>query len=161
MLLRAKIKINRASNRIIPGYSVCGGACKTCALSGLRRGQSTKTHKCHKTGQKWKITSAMDCQSTNVIYKITCTKCVDFVYIGQTSRKLCQRMNDHRSYIHRKDITKATGEHFNLRGHSIENFRVLAIEKVSPVGDQELIELRESLWISNYDSIAFGANSRE
>ena len=39
--------------------------------------------------------------------------------------------------------------------------QVVAIEKVLPLGDNELRERRESLWITRYDSIAFGANTRE
>ena len=148
-------------SRVVHGYSVCKSLCMACPLSGLGPGQRTKTHTCHRTGQKWNITSAMNCQSSNVIYRITCNKCIGFVYIGQTSRKLCQRLTDHRGYIKRKDISKATGAHFNLRGHTIEDLRAVAIEKVFPLGDQEQRERRESLWISRYDSIAFGANSRE
>ena len=37
---------------------------------------------------------------------------------------------------------------------------VVGIERVLPLGDEELLNTRESLWINNYDSIQFGANSR-
>ena len=159
-LFRAKIKIKRTSTRRVNGFSVCKQLCMTCPMTGLNPGQKVKKHTCHKTGETWNITSALDCQSSNVIYRITCKKCKFFVYIGMTTRKLCQRMNDHRGYIRRNEDT-ATGRHFNLKGHSIADLQVVAIERVSPAGDQELIELRESLWISRYDSVTFGANTRE
>ena len=159
-LFRAKIKIKRTSTRRVNGFSVCKQLCMTCPMTGLNPGQKVKKHTCHKTGETWNITSALDCQSSNVIYRITCKKCKFFVYIGMTTRKLCQRMNDHRGYIRRNEDT-ATGRHFNLKGHSIADLQVVAIEKVFPTGDQELIELRESLWIARYDSVTFGANTRE
>ena len=50
--------------------------------------------------------------------------------------------------------------HFNSKGHSIEDLQAIAIEKVLPTNNDELRKKRESLWISRYDSVAFGANSR-
>ena len=37
---------------------------------------------------------------------------------------------------------------------------VTGIERVLPHDDEELLTTRESLWINNYDSIQFGANTR-
>jgi hypothetical protein len=39
-----------------------------------------------------------DCSSTNVIYLITCNHC-RFQYVGQTGRKLRDRISEHRRAI--------------------------------------------------------------
>ena len=160
MLIRAKVQTTRRSTRLTPGYSVCRRTCMACALSGLRPGEKVTSHKCQRTGQEWDITSSLDCQTKNVINKITCAKprC-KFVYVGETSRKFCERLTDHRGYIKNKKLHTPVGHHFNQKGHKIDDLQALAIEKVQPVDDL-LRKRRESLWISRLDSISFGANSR-
>ena len=100
--------------------------------------------------------------TTSVLYKLTCKKpqCSDWVYIGQTGRKFKDRLAEHRQSIHKKDLTKPAGHHFNQRGHSIEDLQAIAFEKVLPV-DRMLREQRESMWISRHQSRIFGGNSRE
>ena len=100
---------------------------------------------------------------SNVIYKITCKKprCQSFVYIGGTSRKFCQRLTDHRGYVHRKYLQTPVGHHFNQKGHCIQDLQAVAIEKVLPVNDHLRRKRRESMWINRYDSISFGANTKD
>ena len=38
---------------------------------------------------------------------------------------------------------------------------VTGIEKVLPLGNDQLRKIRESYWINQYDSISYGANTRE
>ena len=161
MLIRAKVQMKRSSKRPKHGYSVCRKLCMACPLAGVGPGKKIDTHKCLKTGQSWNITSTLDCQSANVIYKLSCKKpnC-SWVYIGETSRKFCQRLTDHRGYIHRKDLSKPAGHHFNQKGHSIQDLQAYAFEKVLPI-DNMLRKQRESMWISRYDSISLGANNRD
>ena len=161
ILIRAKFKAKKSRpKRRNLGYMLCNRSCKACALSGLRPGQKVTKHKSNKSGQEWNITSSMNCQTSNVVYRITCKKCPSFVYIGETSRRFCQRLTDHRGYIHRRDLETPIGKHFNLRGHSVEDFQAIAIEKVLPENNNMLRKQREKLWINRYDSVQFGANSR-
>ena len=51
-------------------------------------------------------------------------------YIGKTERTLKDKISEHLGHIRNKNITQATGYHFNLSGHSQDNFRVTLLEKV-------------------------------
>ena len=51
-------------------------------------------------------------------------------YIGETKRTLRPRLAEHRGYVTKKHIDKATGEHFNLPGHTVANMKISVIEQV-------------------------------
>ena len=66
--------------------------------------------------------------------------------------------------ITQKRLNHPIGEHFNLPGHSknpVADLLPLAIERVLPKGDHTLRKQRESYWINQYDSITYGANTRD
>ena len=122
----------------------------------------TTEHKCLRTGRTWDITSAIDCNTRNVIYKLRCQRCPEWVYIGETERRFCDRLTDHRGYVSRKVLNHPIGHHFNQEGHDITDMIPLTIEKVYPEGNDLLCKRREKLWILRYDAVNFeGANSRE
>ena len=102
----------------------CGTNCTACPY--IREGKRIKIN-----GQEWKINGDLHCKSFNVIYAVVCKKenCRE-VYIGETKRFLKFRLDNHRGYIVNKHLTEATGEHFNLPGHSLADISVTAIEKV-------------------------------
>ena len=79
----------------------------------------------------WQITKNVNCQSSNIIYLIECSKehCKKR-YIGETGRSLQNRIADHHGYIVNEHVNTATGHHFNTPGHSVSNLRVTIIEKV-------------------------------
>ena len=155
MLVRAKLSTKRKSKRRIAGYRYCGGMCVTCALS-----EKTSFHKNNKTGEKWKIHSLLDCKSSNVVYKISCRKCPTFTYIGETSGQFSTRVREHKGYITQKKVDHPIGKHFNTSGHSVADMLPIAIEQVLPKGDTLKRRRRERLWITRYDSIECGANSK-
>ena len=68
---------------------------------------------------------------------------------------------------HIRNIKKNIGDignHFNLRGHSIADLVVVAIERVNhrnPKKRDGLRKVRESLWIDRYDAVEFGSNTRD
>ena len=100
-----------------------------------------------------------------MIYKLGCDSdkrvCKLFNYEGKTKRELRVRINEHRSAINRK-TPGYLNDHFT-RGHGktpAAYLTVTGIERVLPHDDEELLTTRESLWINNYDSIQFGANTR-
>ena len=69
--------------------------------------QITSTIQSLITKIQYPITHTMCCDSHNSIYLINCTKCHK-QYVGQTSRKLKTRLNEHRSDI------KLNKKHHNL-----------------------------------------------
>ena len=158
-LVRARVSNKRRSSRLKNGYSPCKQACKLCWIS-----KSTTTHSCKRLKKTWKISAPIDCNTRNVIYKLSCNKagCQKWFYIGETKRRLCLRINDHRSTIYRKSLKHSVGRHFAKgHGHKPEAFlEVTGIERVLPHGNDLLRKRRESYWINQYNATKFGANSR-
>ena len=79
----------------------------------------------------WNINQKLDCNTSNIIYIIECTKdnCKS-IYIGESERPLRKRTLEHKGYIQNHMLDKATGEHFNMPGHDITCMKVSIIEKV-------------------------------
>ena len=87
--------------------------------------------------------------SIYMIYITTCTQCKK-QYIGMTKRRLVDRIKEHSSDI-RITKDKVSGTHYNLPGHSIDNFKVQVLEKVVPNNTQMLLS-RESYWINRFQT---------
>jgi hypothetical protein len=100
---------------------------------------SSKTRECYKIHGKF------NCQSTYVIYLITCAEC-NIQYVGQTSTTLNSRMSSHRHDI-RHQLDKPVSKHFsndNSR-HNIRNMQITVID----YGPHDVTSrhLRETSWI--------------
>jgi len=65
------------------------------------------------------IPSQFDCNSKDPIYIISCAEC-NKLYVGQTSRMLKERLNNHRSDIKLNKNT-AVSKHFNDIGHALKD----------------------------------------
>ena len=158
ILIQAKLP-KRKTSRKTGGFYPCGRFCALCQVSGKHT-----THQNLVTGQVWSINRRIDCLTTNVVYKITCRKCAFFLYIGMTSRRFCDRVQEHRSYIYAalsgKAIEQPTGVHFSQNGHDARDMLAVAIEEVIPKNDIRILEQREKYWIMKYEAVEFGANSR-
>ena len=101
---------------------------------------------------KWDITKRVNWATTNCVYLIECQKqyCKQR-YIGETNRELRERISEHRGYIYNKVTSQATGDHFNLPGHS--DMKVMVIEKVK-VNDESYRKERESYHIKKFNTYA-------
>jgi len=87
----------------------------------------------------------MSCESCNIIYLITCNKYYQ-QYIGQTYRKLKDRLNDHRCNIKlHKNTTIAVD--FNNPLHDISTLSITPIEQINSKSTTELLH-REQFWIT-------------
>lgn len=71
------------------------------------------------------VKGQISCKTTNLIYLITCTACRQ-QYVGETGRKLTDRLCDHRSAILLRKNTPIA-HHFNLPNHSINNLKIMGI----------------------------------
>ena len=159
LLVRAKVAKGRSSSRVKnKGFKRCERACEMCIHS---RDDLVKEHTCLMTGQKWQISSPLTCVSRNVVYRITCRKCPEFCYIGETQRRACDRFSDHRSYATTNRVDQPTGLHFSDKTHTTFDMNFLPIEKVFPEGDAALRKIREGEWIRRYDSTVYGQNKRK
>ena len=88
-----------------------------------------KIHK-NTENKTWRIKQNLSCESYNVIYLLECQKCGQR-YVGTTGRQLKHRLADHRGYMNNQVVSKATGEHFNLPGHSLANLKVTILEQTT------------------------------
>ena len=75
------------------------------------------------------ITGKLDCNSTNIVYLIECKKCEE-QYVGETSKPLKTRLNNHVSDINGYKGT-SIAEHFNQLDHNgVEDLQITPILQV-------------------------------
>jgi hypothetical protein len=64
----------------------------------------------------------MNCNTSNVIYCISCNLCKDIYYIGESERKVSTRIKEHirdiKNFIAYTRYSSVVAEHFNLLGHN-------------------------------------------
>ena len=150
-LVRAKV--SRSNNRIhrdLKGMKKCG-KCVSCSY--VIEGKSIKTNKF-----TWKINKQVNCNSSNVVYLLKCDKenC-RMEYIGETERPFKQRINEHIGYAKNNHLSKTTGHHFNLPGHTWKNMTFTIIEKVKE-SDTIYRQEREKFFINKFGTYHKGMN---
>ena len=64
-----------------------------------------------------------NCNSSNVTYFLTCTRCSMGNYIGETKTPFRLRFNNHKSSIRRHLSGLPVSEHFNSPNHSLSDLR--------------------------------------
>lgn len=133
----------------------------TTPATQLPKISTNKTNKCHHprcatcnhlntsnyftsttTRKSYRIRHPFTCNSKNIIYLITCSKCKK-QYIGNTRNSLRERINHHRSSIFTKD-QRYVSTHFNFNDHNINNLTVQIIDTTTPNNLRNL----ESFWIN-------------
>ena len=106
----------------------------------------------------WKLSQQITCESNNLVYMICCQKeTCQMNYIGESERRLKDRIAEHIGYIRTKKQNQATGHHFNLPGHSLADFKVIALEKVKS-SDPFYRKERESYLIRKFNTFYKGMN---
>ena len=136
--------------------------CATCAgIQPLRFFLSSLTLR------QYTVISACDlsCSTTNVIYLISCAKC-DQQYIGETKRKVSERLSGHRSSF-RKHANTFIARHFNLPAHTVDDIRIQPIEHItqSPGETEQDVSIRrldrERFWMLELGTMyPYGLNDR-
>ena len=77
--------------------------------------------------------------------------------VGST-RPCRERSTEHRGAVKNNHDT-AVGQHFNLPGHSLDDFSFLAFEK-GKNKDPFVVEAREHYWIQKYRALDQGISRR-
>ena len=108
------------------------------------------------TNFKININKSVDCSTKNIIYLLGCRKCPQ-QYIGETERSLRERFSEHKGYVNTQNMTKATGIHFNKKGHSISDMQISIVEKVLNQ-DPQFRKQREKMYIQKFNSNYKGLN---
>ena len=89
-----------------------------------------------------RITDHFDCLTPNVIYCIQCTAC-NHLYVGETGRRLADRIREHIRDIGLNDNTKPVSRHFNSANHNIHHLIVFGLCLISGTNvDRKSKEMR-------------------
>ena len=124
------------------GCRVCPSVrCKVCKY--LTTGTSFTSCR---NGKRFTIHESITCKTSNVVYLVTCKRCA-MQYVGETSRPLADRVNDHLSCIRLRKKTPV-GLHFNLPGHRLTDFSVTGIERFPENSAAEFRKTKETTWQS-------------
>ena len=154
-LVRAKVSNKTSSypKRFLKGMKRCGTSCTACPY--IKEGKTLKIN-----NKEWNINRQLTCDSYNVVYAIICKKekC-NLVYIGETKRMLKYRLAEHRGYVTNGVTSQATGEHFNMPGHSLADLSVTIIEQTYRKNSEYRKE-RESYFIRRFDTFYNGINKQ-
>ena len=143
-------------------YRCNGRRCATCAVI-----QPLRFFRSSLTLLQYTVISACDlsCSTINVIYLISCAKC-DQQYVGETKRKVSERLSGHRSSI-RKHANTFIARHFNLPGHTVDDIRIQPIEHItqSPGETEQDVTIRrldrERFWMLELGTMyPYGLNDR-
>ena len=140
--------------RNLKGMTKCNKIyCRTCPF--IKEGKKIEINK----KENWYINKAVNCNSNNIVYLIECTKenCTNSRYIGETKRNLRHRFGEHRGYVMNNHTDQATGAHYNLPGHSVENMKITILEKVKILSDAYRKE-RELYFINKLNTYYKGLN---
>jgi hypothetical protein len=153
-IIRAKVAPSARPTRYQNGMRKCG-KCLACSYVLEVKKIQGKDYR----GKKfiWSIGREHNCNSKNIIYLLQCDKdhCKKN-YIGMT-KDLRERIYQHVGYARNKMITQATGEHFNLPGHSMHNMKFTVLEQVKS-SDPLYAREREKLVIRKFNSFHDGIN---
>ena len=164
-----KIKRDTLYGLNLPGLSdKCGKPrCKTC-----QHIRTTRTIT-DPNGNLISLHDQLNCQSKNVIYVIECSNC-GIRYVGETSQKLKDRVNQHRSDINCKR-SKVIATHFSQNCPDRNFLKITPVEKVprlipeaySPAtlmeySDEVRLYKREQAWMRRLKTLhPRGLNQRE
>ena len=102
-----------------------------------------------------KLTSA-NCLTTNIIYMLGCKRCPQ-QYVGESERSLKERVLEYKGYVSNNILTKATGAHFNQKGHSVNDMEITIIEKIFNQ-DPQFRKQREKMFINKFNTRYKGIN---
>ena len=118
----------------------------------------TRLMKATATDAVVEIKGELNCQTSGIIYCITCKKCM-LQYIGTSKLTAQARLSQHVGYIRNKNLNQPTGKHFNGRGHSLSDMSFVILEKVYSK-DTLLREERESHYIRLFNTKYKGLNTK-
>ena len=80
-------------------------------------------------------------------------------YIGESERKLKDRICEHLGYINTRNTSQLAGHHFNLPGHNKHDMKVTILEKqfqIDPLYRKE----RKSFLIRKFNTFHRGMNKK-
>ena len=145
-LVRAKVESRKPRDLVLGTVECSSRRCEVCKyMDGNSRFKSSHDDK------SYSINYNLNCNSSYVVYLITCKKC-SLQYVGSTTTKFRLRFNNHKSRIRRHGmLTQAEKRaddllyrHFCGEGHNgLSDVKIQLIDRVN--GEQQLRE-KEGQW---------------
>ena len=87
---------------------------------------------------------------------LTYKKC-GIKYVGTSGRQMKHRLADHRGYIFNQVVSRTTGAHFNLPGHSLADLSITILEQTKSRDPEYRME-REKYFIQKFNTFNEGLN---
>jgi hypothetical protein len=125
----------------------CNKPCKACDYVLI-----TSSFHSGITGQIYKILQNINCNTTHLIYLITCSLC-GIQYVGETKNTLKTRLYGHLSDI-RTRKNKSVSNHFNSSDHSMSDLTIMGIDSSPKLSDLSTRLKKEKFWIQQLRCIA-------
>nr|XP_054749718.1 uncharacterized protein LOC129255387 [Lytechinus pictus] len=130
-LVRSKLPPNQPADA--PGTSQCGRPrCNTCPY--VMRGDVIQGPR-----RTWRVKASFKCTTRNVVYAIRCSRCSK-LYIGETKRRLADRVTEHLRSIRLNTPGLPVATHFNQPGHFINDLQVCVAIPCDRETDRKLKE---------------------
>ena len=131
--------------------------CRYCSKMDTS-GAVKSTH----TGRNYSTPPGGTCKHNNLVYLLTCQTC-NKQYVGQTSRRLMDRLREHFYYINKSDRLQPLGRHFARADHGVLNLKVQILEHINTPPKLKKTETfrlkREFFWIHQLCTMEpFGLN---
>ena len=83
----------------------------------------------------------LNCTTENVVYSISCKKCEDIMYIGETGRTLNIRIGEHLTDILENHVSPVS-IHFNQENHNIADFIFTALRSLNSNNGAASVKMR-------------------
>ena len=136
------------------GQTTCCNNCNQCQYI-----IDTPTIVSTTTGKTRNIIGNIKCTTRNLIYIITCQKCMK-QYIGETKRELKRRLYEH-IYTIRNNKATPVAEHFNQPNHNLSHFKASGLCKMQSSSTQ-IRRKRELAYIIDFGTLSpNGINKKE
>ncbi len=88
----------------------------------------TSTFVSHTTGKKYVIKQFSTCNSSNVIYLISCPRVLQ--YVSEKTRQVKTRIIEHKSAIRRGDEKSSIARHFRDANHPVSSLTFCVIQQI-------------------------------
>ena len=142
---------NKGSHTITQQETGCFLTCTSnrCRMCKLNAHPAT-TITSYSNKKQYNIIGNLTCNSSNVIYVISCVKC-NIQYVGETGQIIRDRLNNHYSTIRTNKPTRIA-THFT-NNHDRTDMICIPVEKINEGPDQTSTrKLRELDWIKKLDT---------
>ena len=151
LLVHSRLDFQRNSDPN-PGTFPCSRPnCQTCAHTTQCSFISTPHY-------KYNFKYRFNCETSCVIYAVTCRRCTGSIYVGQPKRSLGQRFREHLQSVNNDTGISNVANHFNLHGHSSSDMKV-SVLSVAPQNSSARSSLENKLIFRFQSHIAPGLNS--